>query len=708
MDSNSPINDRHVEYGNFGTGRDLNGVLYQRAIRTGSSSGGNIDRTFKFDTSAPTGDFTIFMAVTHSGEYFGNLLSYINSGRPNDADYIDFLLRGGNDGLGSNKYEIIVYDENSIGVDLELNPLGGRLAYGDNRVTPLIAVSYGGPSRELAIYVGDGQINHGVNPLGFYANSTNLATDRRVVNSGHLFLPGIHGSYGVNNHPSYYEEFGIANTYMSSGEIYDLFKTHIRKTEFPELVDSLLDVRKDKPISGFDTTGKGYIEFNVPNYSGYVQSNITFSARPDPSVFFRLDNDPNALKINAFITNDTNNSSGVEVIFGNDYLDWSGHPIILPSGNHFIEVTGGFPNSKYNFHDLDANLLDREQPDQSFSRFKAHFRHVDQGSDHYTADVKIFGIEVAYSGAYKPNAFNDDTTLYTFGVFLEDSGIPMHISGFPLNESIDLFVFGSHKHNDSTNLFINGFITDTGTVPLFLKGNLITEQMTLHTIAGFVNSKNPDANLFIEGAPVTGVIPLYVRGILADNSSMNLYTKGNPPGFASGEIPLYMLAAASGQGAGFKTMTMYVDSFDNPYPTGSMNLFLSNVDVGTSITKTMNLFMRSLGDLEGFQQNSSNISMFINNDVIAHNSGIPLFINQQTASNASGYIPVSGFMNLFINRQFESVAHNFPMFINGPSGYNQGVTLFMQALPNNRSGVNLYIDGIGETNSSINLYSHGY
>jgi hypothetical protein len=65
-------------------------------------------------------------------------------------------------------------------------------------------------------------------------------------------------------------------------------------------------------------------------------------------------------------------------------------------------------------------------------------------------------------------------------------------------------------------------------------------------------------------------------------------------------------------------------------------------------------------------------------------------------------------MNLFISRQFEAVSHNFPMFINGPSGYNDGVALFIQALPNDRSGVNLYIDGIGETNRPTDLYTHGF
>jgi hypothetical protein len=205
-------------------------------------------------------------------------------------------------------------------------------------------------------------------------------------------------------------------------------------------------------------------------------------------------------------------------------------------------------------------------------------------------------------------------------------------------------------------------------------------------------------------------IGMFMSGHLPTSGNMNLHIKGTPPGYSSGNFPLFIYPAAIGEGAGFKTTTMFVHSFSNPYPSGRMNLFLHVTDTVTpeSITNTMNLFMKGLGDESGFQQRSSNITMFIDNDSVAYNSGVTLFINQQTDSNASGYIPVSGFMNLFISRQSEAVATNFPMFINGPSGYDQGIELFMQALQNDRSGVSMYVDGIGESNNPTNLYSHGF
>lgn len=669
MDSNSPINQFHIDYGGFSLGEDLDDI-YQRAVRVGDES--NTDKCFKFDTSAPTGDFTIFMALTHSGINTGSLLQYIDSGRPLDSTYADFRLFS-----LTNKYSFIVYNTDGSSKTAVVIPDGGQERFGFSNVRPLIAATYGGPNQEVTLYIADDDY-HTSNPSGI-SFATTAVGNRRVVNSGALFLPGIHNAFGKTTNPAYYEEFGIANTHMTSGEVVNLFDSYIRRDLGSSRRNELLSQRRSTPINGLSTSGKGNIEFDVPNYSGYVQSNITFDARPDSDVFFRLNNNANALKINAFINNETNNPSGVEVTFGNTHIDWSGHPVILSSGEHFISVTGSFPNDKYVFNRLTGAILDTAS-----SQFKGFFRHVDQGNDFYTANTKIYGIEVVYSGDYKPNAFNDNTTLYTFGV----TGIP--------NSGIDLFV--------------DGIVTQSGDVTLYTKGLVKdNDNTTLFTLAGFAQTQLPNMTMFIDGDPISSSTPLFVHGILSNNQSMNLYTKGTPPADSSGNIPLFLLPAASGQGAGFKTMPMFVKSFNNPFPTGTMNLFLSSPLTETfSITNTMNLFMKGLGDESGFQQKSNNTSLFINNDAIAHNSGIPMFIKQQTASNASGYVPVSGFMNLFISRQFEAVSHNFPMFINGPSGENNNLALFMQALPNNRSGVDMFIDGIGATSDSINLYNHGF
>ena len=703
----SGVDPLHIEYGNFGGGKDLEDV-YERAVRVGTMTSEDTDRTFKFDTGAPTGDFTIFMALTHSGELYGNALSYMNSGDPFNPDYLDLLINVGYHSTFGSLYNVIVYDELGNGWEAVVQPGGGKLQYGDNKVRPLIAATYGGPSGDLAIYVGDSQYTDGSHSLGFHASfRTSLTSPRRVVSSGNLFLPGPYGSYGFNGHPSYYEEFGIANKFMTSGEVYDLFKTHIRKSETASVGNSILASRKDLTSAVFDTTNKGHLELNVPNYDGEVNSHIEFNVRPDSSVFYRLHNDQNAMKVNAFIKHETNNPSGVEVIFGNTYLDWSGHPIILPSGEHYIEVTGSFPNGKYQFNELTGAILDTELP-----RFKARFKHIDQGDNLYTSNTKLYGVDVTFSGNYKPDAFNDDTTLYTFGVTGFGSGaVNMYTSGSILNEFISLYTFGALKENDNETLYIYGKAEGTSGKTLYTYGKgLDNEAMTMHTIAGFVNSKEPNGYLFIEGAPVSGVTTLYVRGVFADNSNMNLYIKGNPPGYGSGNIPLYLFPSASGQGAGFKTTPLYIDSFSNPYPSGSMNLFLSAPAsaAAQSITNTMNLFMKGFGDVSGFQEKSNNISMFIDNEAEPHTSGLTMFLKQQRYTNASGYVPVSGCMNLFINRQFESVSHNLPMWIAGPSGENDAITMFMHAAPNDRSGVSMYIDGIGGLTKNQELYINGF
>ena len=679
MQSNSEINKFHVTYEAFGVGLDLDDS-YERAVKIGTGvAGGDVARTFKYNVSAPTGDFTIFMALTHSGDIRGNLLGHFNSGNLLTFGDVDFLLKGGN-GI----YEFTVQDKNNGAITNSIiTNLIHKPQSSFHPVRPIIVATYGGPAKEVAMYIGHVDYNR-ISTIASGSKVFSTPNGRLVVNSGAMFLPGIEGAFGAQNNPAYYEEFGIANTHLTSGQAIDLIHSYNRgplsfsvAPDVEPILEEIMSTRQSKPHAGFNTTGKGFLQFDVPNYSGYVFDGFDFFVRDyDQTKLFHLKNDANSLKINAFISNTTNNPSGVEVIFGNDNIDWSGHPIILPSGEHFIEVTGSFPNDKFTFNTITGLNLISDNP------YNITLTQIDQGNDLYYADTKIYGIEVVYSGEYKPDSINTNHTLYTFGAFLENSGI-------------DLFTKGIVTNSGDFTLFTGGKVTNSDTITLF-------------TLAGFAQTQLPNMTLYMSGHPVSNTHTLYVRGITKDTQTMNLYVKGTPPANSSGNFPLYM-TATSGLTSGFDSIPLYVQSFNNPFPNGGMNMFLSVLQTETiALTKTMNLFMKGLGDESGFQKSSANINMFINNDAIADNSGISLFINQQTASNASGYVPVSGFMNLFINRQFESVAHNLPMFINGPSGFNDNITLFMQALPNNRSGISMYIDGIGTFNKPVNLYNHGF
>lgn len=698
-DSESDYDPMHVSFYRD-TGEGVFGIdlqdQYQRAVRLGKI-GENIDSTFKFTDSAPTGDFTIFINLTHSGHTNGNILQFIDSGRPLATNYADFRIYGGS---GTYNFEIYESDGTAHGSTVTVPSAGGLTRFGDKNVRPCIIATYGGSNNRGNIYV----LN---DPYHTPINSGNPihVPSRRIVNSGDLYMPGIPGSFGLDNGPNYYEEFGILNRYLEPADVYE-FAHAVRHRENvayertdPDIVytspfqviGNILRDNSNPVWPGFDTTDKRYLEFDVPTYSGYTKEFFHFLApnwqHHDSGSLFNLDNNGGSLKIKSFIQNTTSNPSGVEVIFSSNDLDWSGHPVLLPSGQHYIEVTGSFPNNARIFNQINGTgLADYQTSVFAGPAFRCDLKNIGQGNNYYTANTKIYGIEVEYSGQYKPGTFAPAPTgvpLFIEGVFVESSGIDLFTFAEPTSGYIPLHTKAGHINtiNPGNTLFVHGHTDNSSSGTLFVEGHIT----------------------------VSGDTTLYINGIFSDSQSMNLYVKGDPPGYSSGNVPLYALGAAVGEGNGFKTTTLFTKSFDNPYPSGNMNLFLSvNPTETNSITNTMNLFMKGLGDESGFQTFSNNLNLFINNDAVAANSGVPMFINQQTASNASGYIPVSGFMNLFINRQFESVAHNLPMFINGPSGDNNSINLFMQAQPNDRSGVSMYIDGIGVTNNPTELYTHGF
>lgn len=718
IDSESTYDPMHVAFYRD-TGEGIIGIdledNYQRAIRLGKI-GEQIDSVFKFSDSAPTGDFTIFINLTHSGHTPGNILQYIDSGRPNANNYADFRIYGGS---GTYSFEIYDVSGNVYGSTVTPSDFAtSNTNYENKNVRPCLVATYGGPNKSSNIYViADSYkpTNPSYQASGNYAY---LLSDRRVSNSGDMYMPGIPGSFGLENGPNYYEEFGILDRYVTYEEAQKLAHS-VRPVQVlmyrDDVVDedtffnfpwlNILHERKNPIWPGFDTSGKGYIEFDVPTYSGYTKDYFSFLAphwgHHDSGTLLNLSSSANSLKINTFISHATSNPSGLELLFSIPQLDWSGHPIVLNSGEYYIEVTGSFPNGTRTFDQITGTGLANigNNSGRSGPVFRCDLKNIGVDNNFYTANTKIYGIDVSYSGDYKPHSFDPaptGLTLFTEGVIVESSGI---------------------------DLFIESHLTDSGYFDLFTEGSItLTGVMPLHTKAGQINTLNPSQQLFVYGHTDnnssgtlfvqghivdSGYHTLFINGIFTDTNTMNLYIKGTPPADSSGNLPMYVLAS-SGVTSGFKTTPMFISSFSGPYPSGGMNLFLSSPETVTySLTNTMNLFMKGLGDESGYQQNSNTINMFIQNDAVGDSGNFPLFINNQT-SNSSGYVPVSGFMNLFINRQFESVSHNFPMFINGPSGDNSNVTLFMQAQPNDRSGISMYIDGIGASNNPIDLYTHGY
>lgn len=190
----------------------------------------------------------------------------------------------------------------------------------------------------------------------------------------------------------------------------------------------------------------------------------------------------------------------------------------------------------------------------------------------------------------------------------------------------------------------------------------------------------------------SGCMPMYIGGTdfsTPNNDNMPLFTFGSTPGSTG----LY------------EETTLYIGGAEFN-PSGYMNMFIEGDSVFTD-TRTMNLFMKGLGNESGYQAITDEMTLFIKNAWVVDSGNLTLVAWNQQAG-ASGSVPISGTMNLFINRQFESLHHNLPLFITGPSGHNDNMTLFMQGLPNHRSGTPLYMHGVGKTTDGFTLYSHGF
>ena len=64
---------------------------------------------------------------------------------------------------------------------------------------------------------------------------------------------------------------------------------------------------------------------------------------------------------------------------------------------------------------------------------------------------------------------------------------------------------------------------------------------------------------------------------------------------------------------------------------------------------------------------------------------------------------LSGAMNLFISRESEGVAHNFPMSISGPNSATNGIDMIINGSTPYFSSIPLSIEGIGQSNQSVKI-----
>lgn len=233
-----------------------------------------------------------------------------------------------------------------------------------------------------------------------------------------------------------------------------------------------------------------------------------------------------------------------------------------------------------------------------------------------------------------------------------ETGITLFIEGISGSgaNSIDLFIKGAYLSDSGTTLYILNKEEASGSIPLYIVGGL-----------------------------ESGTMPLFIQG-----ESFN----------SSGSSSLFINSTS--QSGGYSFLSLFTDG--SPYVTGTMNLFIKGIQTG-SASGSMNLFV----GMDSTVNNS--LEFFVMNSVSGINNNVTLMCN--APSGTDGAIPYSGEMfPLFIQRVTEGLGSAIPFLMQGPSGINETLPIYINSLI--ESGTTLYIDGIGQNTNYIKTYIHGF
>ncbi len=194
--------------------------------------------------------------------------------------------------------------------------------------------------------------------------------------------------------------------------------------------------------------------------------------------------------------------------------------------------------------------------------------------------------------------------------------------------------------------------------------------------------------------------------ILKVGATMSMFISVKELSSSSGNIlGLYTKGTPVGTGNLFEETTLFIDGGNTP--SGLMNLHVGGWADPEQTTATMPMF---IGDptnsaFSGWEYKLT--TLFIENNTLSDSSGITMFIEGPVGN--SGWIPNSGSMSLFINRQFESTAHRMPLYIGGPLQTNDNTPLYISGSNVPPSSISLFIQADAQpNNSTIELYSHGF
>lgn len=246
------------------------------------------------------------------------------------------------------------------------------------------------------------------------------------------------------------------------------------------------------------------------------------------------------------------------------------------------------------------------------------------------------------------------------------------LCGSPPGWHMTLFLDGRQISSGTNDLYIYGHDNESGIASMFLK------------VIDFV----PDDS-----------------GAAMPDTAMNLYLRGPIAHESSGDIPLFMWSTTNP--SIYKSALLYLEGAEGSGQYNNNINFIVKNELSESYTSSINTFLKAIGNSDGSITHVDNIPLIVYNNTELSSGTMSLFMNGP--SGTDGAIPFSGSMNLFMNRQNESLSHNIQIYIPTPTQTTEDLNMYLDGQPRPTGIIPMYMfAGNSGIDDLVKLYTHGF
>jgi hypothetical protein len=329
-----------------------------------------------------------------------------------------------------------------------------------------------------------------------------------------------------------------------------------------------------------------------------------------------------------------------------------------------------------------------------------------------SGDIIFYDMDIICSGSAL-NSSNSNSNLYTQGHIVNSGTLNLYTRGIADNSgTLNLYTVSTIPSSGYIDLYTSGTAFSSGNMSLYLRCDYATSGIDLYTYGYDYSSGNTtlfckaidfassgDITLYTYGHLISsGSNNLFIWGFTSGTTPMNLFLKGQVAKSGVSNFPLFMFSTTNS--GIYSNQTLYLESSSGtPNPNNAMNLYTvgpSTLDTSSS----MNLVV--------YQDTtpSHEMPLFIGNYYESGANFVRLFV--MSPSGTEGAVPLSGSMNLYMSRDYDSIANNVSLVIKQNDIASGIIPLVIFGTNYNNSGINTYIGGIYTGTDFTTLYMNGY